>query len=885
MCDGVSELVREREAIFLTTLEPDIQVLDPAETRLVADSSPAFADSRLYLESLLRQAAPNDDHIQVAHGAAMDPAPYQFDPARQALRQPRQRILIADAVGLGKTLEAGILVSELIARGRGRRILVLAVKSMLTQFQKEFWNRFTIPLTRLDSIGIQRVRSRIPTSHNPFHYYDKAIISIDTLKQDAEYRTYLEHAYWDIIVIDEAHNVADRGAGGVSHGRTSLRSRLARLLARRSDTLIMLSATPHDGRARSFASLMNMLGATAIADPDNYTKDDFRDKGLVIRRFKKDIRNQVRDAFRDRAIVMRRFSASAAEEAAYEALLAVRVAPSRSVGTAAELQRRDLFLVTLEKALFSSPAACIASVDQRIRRRERELAEAPNANVAAEVESLRALRKALVAIGPDDYSKYQELRGAWLDELEEAEATQAFLNARQNYALLVGQKANLYKCFVPQAWMIGASSGVAGFLHPEGVYEDAKGGLLREHLYPRLRAHFQFLNVKKLFADVDAKTSFSVNIYGPPRQSPAFLHIANLFAPATVDASMTHDGQGAVPGIKDHDNDWNTTGHAGRVVRIDRNALDSFVRLYDALGTLADQARLPALHAGALLVVLRKLAAHAHRLGDGKVQFFVTWHWDETAAQRNGTIRRETTFPAAPNEMILSGPHIFVANPLNKTPRRECTFNGHYDVLDLTALPDDYLPRTNYVPACDAAEYQHRCPTVSWAKSGNDAPRPATDYYRMVNREMVDPAAERTLSPVIVPRGFALINTNVATVFRDTTACLDFTALSTSSVLDFFIKSTGTGHINLSRLSRLPLLADDCNPQIRAALRVRALRLNCLTTHYADLWSEMCTADLSGTADAGSAGPAVTSIDFFRADAWAGQDARLADDWGALPSA
>ena len=285
VCDGVSELVREREAIFLTTLEPGIQVLDPAETRLVPDPSPGFADSRLYLESQLRQAVPNDERIHVAHGAAMDSAPYQLEPARQALRQPRQRILIADAVGLGKTLEAGILVSELIARGRGRRILVLAVKSMLTQFQKEFWNRFTIPLTRLDSIGIQRVRSRIPTSHNPFHYYDKAIISIDTLKQDAEYRTYLEQAYWDVIVIDEAHNVADRGGGSAARGKTSLRSRLARLLARRSDTLIMLSATPHDGRARSFASLMNMLDATAIADPDDYTKEDFRDKGLVRRCF------------------------------------------------------------------------------------------------------------------------------------------------------------------------------------------------------------------------------------------------------------------------------------------------------------------------------------------------------------------------------------------------------------------------------------------------------------------------------------------------------------------------------------------------------------------------------------------------------------------------
>ena len=416
VCDGVSELVREREAIFLTTLESHIQVLDPADTRLVPDESPGFADSRLYLESQLRQAVPNDERIHVAHGAAMDPAPYQFEPARQALRQPRQRILIADAVGLGKTLEAGILVSELIARGRGRRILVLAVKSMLTQFQKEFWNRFTIPLTRLDSIGIQRVRSRIPTSHNPFHYYDKAIISIDTLKQDAEYRTYLEQAYWDIIVIDEAHNVADRGSGsasaGGSHGRTSLRSRLARLLARRSDTLVMLSATPHDGRARSFASLMNMLDATAIADPDDYTKEDFRDKGLVIRRFKKDIRNQVRNAFRDREISRRRFPASKEEEAAYEALLAVKVAPSRAAAPGTGLKRRDLFIVNLEKALFSSAAACIASVDKRLRRRERERAQSPNAHVAAEVESLQALRQALESIGPDDYAKYQALLAA-----------------------------------------------------------------------------------------------------------------------------------------------------------------------------------------------------------------------------------------------------------------------------------------------------------------------------------------------------------------------------------------------------------------------------------------------------------------------------------------
>ena len=394
-CTGVSEIVRDRQAVFLSELER-IEVLEPENTRLVADRSPAFADSLLYMESRLRQVVANDEHIHVGHGAAMDLVPYQLEPARQALAQPRQRILVADAVGLGKTLEAGILVSELIARGRGRRILVLAVKSMLAQFQKEFWNRFTIGLTRLDSAGIQRVRRNIPGNHNPFHYYDKTIISIDTLKQDAEYRTYLENAYWDIIVIDEAHNVADRGTG-------SLRSRLAKLLSRRSDTLIMLSATPHDGRARSFASLMNMLDATAIADPDDYEAEDFRDKGLVIRRFKKDIQHEVQGAFQDRRTYSREFPASEWEEAAYEALLAVQVANERRSSA------RDLFAVTLEKALFSSPAACVATVDQRLRRRERELANDANAQIAAEVRTLQALREELRAVGPADFAKYQGL--------------------------------------------------------------------------------------------------------------------------------------------------------------------------------------------------------------------------------------------------------------------------------------------------------------------------------------------------------------------------------------------------------------------------------------------------------------------------------------------
>ncbi|MGF6550741.1 DEAD/DEAH box helicase [Paraburkholderia youngii] len=403
-CDGVSALVRGQSALFLTELEDAIEVLDPAETELVPDTSPTYNATVLYLESLRRRGVPNDARIHLGHRGAMNVVPYQLDPALQALHQPRARILIADAVGLGKTMEAGILATELIQRGRGKRILVVTQKAMLTQFQKEWWSRFTIPLVRLDSVGLARVRNRIPANHNPFNYFDRSIISIDTLKSNLEYRNYLENAWWDIIVIDECHNVAARaGEGGLSR-----RARLARLLSSRSDTLILLSATPHDGSARSFASLMSLLDPTAIPDPDNYTPADFRSKGLVIRRFKKDIKEQVQSDFQERKTLCLRQDASAGEEAAYRALLEVQFTQGgqRNGARQQELQR-----VGMQKALFSSPAAALKSTNRRIAVLQNK--SGPTPEELSEVEGLAVLADALKALVDDptarSFSKYQRL--------------------------------------------------------------------------------------------------------------------------------------------------------------------------------------------------------------------------------------------------------------------------------------------------------------------------------------------------------------------------------------------------------------------------------------------------------------------------------------------
>jgi superfamily II DNA or RNA helicase len=393
---GLSALVRDKEAKFIDqveALEDPIQVVDPKTTTPVPDKSPYYRDTRLFLEALLRQSVPPDNRLTIGHRGAMDPLPYQLDPARLALEQPRQRILIADAVGLGKTIECGVLLTEMIRRGRGRRILVLTVKSMMTQFQKELWSRFSIPLVRLDSTGLQRVRNRIPTNHNPFHYFDKTIISIDTIKQDGEYRNHLENAWWDIIVIDEAHNVARRGTN-------SMRARVAELLSSRSDSLILLSATPHDGRRESFASIMNMLNPTAIKDDKNYGPEDI--EGLFIRRFKKDIKDQVRGSFPERVVHREHHPATAAEETAYTCLADLRFSHIDSDRANGEL----LFKTLLEKALFSSPVACIDTINSRIGRlRERVEPD----QYAADIESLENLASILERIRAADFSKYQAL--------------------------------------------------------------------------------------------------------------------------------------------------------------------------------------------------------------------------------------------------------------------------------------------------------------------------------------------------------------------------------------------------------------------------------------------------------------------------------------------
>jgi hypothetical protein len=490
------------------------------------------------------------------------------------------------------------------------------------------------------------------------------------------------------------------------------------------------------------------------------------------------------------------------------------------------------------------------------------------AGILGEANPLVAIRKLnateLAQQRSAAFAQFTTLQADWTTELEEAEATQNYLNAQQNYPLLKGVQTNLYKCFIPVGWMLAGQRGVVSYLHPEGPYDDPRGGALRETIYSRLRAHFQFANEMLLFAQVDNHTRYSINIYGPKQAQPCFDQLANLFAPSTVDGCYVHDGSGEVGGIKNIENQWNTAGHADRIVRVGDEQLSVFANLYDEPGTPPRRARLPALHAGRLSSVLTKLSSCGRRLADLKEDYFSTVMFDETYSQRDGTLLRNADrsapFPATPEDWVLSGPHFFLANPFNKTPRTICAANKQYDPLDLETLPDDYLPRSNYSPMVDRAEYARRIPLVTWsdvetltlpwnqltaeeqAEHAKQVGQPiavqrlrqkrVTEYYRLTCRNMLSQGGERTFIPAITPIGHGHIHPVQSNIFRHQNDLIIAATIGFSLIGDFYIKSSGRAML-YGQWLLLPQIKQD------ERLSCRTLALSCLTTHYASLWADI----------------------------------------------
>ncbi len=410
--------------------------------------------------------------------------------------------------------------------------------------------------------------------------------------------------------------------------------------------------------------------------------------------------------------------------------------------------------------------------------------------------------------------KTAELRSAWLSKeshtkqyihaYETTLGQQSFLRSLQNYPYLKGVQTNLYKSFICLSWSISRdpnteemNHGVVGLLHPDSVYDEAHGQTLRSALFTRLRWRFQFENMLKLFEEVHTHVKFSINIYGLSGDEINFISMANLYSPLTVNKSLQHDGLGSVPAIKNNKDEWNLLGHQHRLIQTTKTDLQVYSNLYDSAGTPPEQARFPVIHSKNISSILLTLAETPQRMRN--LSYKSALMWNETGAQKDGIIRRNTQFHRDATQCILSGPHIYVGNPFFQTPNRGCKTNSDYSRLDLTLLPDDYLPRTNYVPACNEHQYFQRIPATPWNTS-------VTYHYRVGVRKMIGSGNERTLIPALIQKKVSHISTVQTIAFQNLEDLLHVVTNLISIVTDMLVKIGGKADFLQSSFDALPFI-------------------------------------------------------------------------------
>ncbi|MFD3425571.1 Eco57I restriction-modification methylase domain-containing protein [Nocardia fluminea] len=427
----------------------------------------------------------------------------------------------------------------------------------------------------------------------------------------------------------------------------------------------------------------------------------------------------------------------------------------------------------------------------------------------------------------------------YLSDLNSWAGTAEQLGSVVEHPILAGVQTNLYTNFMERAWRNSAGEGIAALIHPESHFTDPKAGHLRAETYPRLRRHWQFVNMVQLFEEIHNMVLYGVHVYGSP-SDVSFLQAGSLLDPSTIDGSLDHPGLGEVPGTQFPWGGWDLRPHSSRVTLIDESILRDWSLLFDPIGTPAHQARLVRPLTSEHVEILAVFAQQSCRLADVGYRWSSLWH--EKGAKESGFIEWRSARPESWGGAVLQGPHFTVANPLAREPNNPCKSNKDWSSIDLGVLPEEFIPRMNYQPACEVERYVAGIPR--W-----DGDQPATAYFRVAWRGMTQPGLERSLhAAIVVPHAAHVDNVHAGVVgrfdaeykgveeLRYAGKTVLVAGLWSSLPFDYLVKVSGAAHVRAHLVDRFPVPVD--HPAV-PLLTLRALRLNCLTRDYASLWERL----------------------------------------------
>ena len=367
------------EISVIWEIEPGARILETANLpRPIAGKFDDPARLSTFLDAVRWGAVTSADSqaLQAPFRSGITIEDYQLDPVVRALNMARVNLMIADDVGLGKTIEAGLIVQELILRHRARSVMVLCPPSLCVKWQSEMRDKFGLEFRIVDSEAVRLLRRQRGIKANIFAHFPRLIISFDWLKMERPIRLlrdYLpadKNAYprkIDLLIVDEVHQCAPAGNG--KYATDSQRTDLLRYLGPHAEHRLFLSATPHNGYPNSFSALLELL------DPQRFARgvkpDAVALSSAVVRRMKDDIRNLGPNAdgsprFPKRIIEKIEVTYPDDERRVHADLATYTESRRKQSSAKCNAVAADLICLLLKKRLFSSPAAFAHTLDAHI---------------------------------------------------------------------------------------------------------------------------------------------------------------------------------------------------------------------------------------------------------------------------------------------------------------------------------------------------------------------------------------------------------------------------------------------------------------------------------------------------------------------------------------